>query len=209
MNTISRTFPLDPGKSARPVYEMRPVVTGADHAEAVALAEDRGRWAAARGIVLASHYADSLRDQESETVGMYEDGLLIGCLVLDWRPDLQHWGTDGREPGLFVDATHSAPGRNDQVGMLITLWLADYAARSGVPHVSCEIPWWPACEEGSLALLCHLRDLGWLILGSGSGKGGTPVSRLRLGAEARAGITALIACRVPLGSPTTAGVMSG
>ncbi|MFF1854324.1 hypothetical protein ACFVXF_32300, partial [Streptomyces sp. NPDC058219] len=118
-------------------YEMRPLLTAADRAEAAALVQERGLALAARGIDAPASHADAFRDPLAEAVGMFEGGrareVLVGCMLLH-RPLSQGCG-GGPAPGLAVSLAHTAPARTDHSGWLLTSWLADYAARAGISEV--------------------------------------------------------------------------
>ncbi|UFQ99791.1 hypothetical protein KBP30_00400 [Streptomyces sp. Go40/10] len=177
--------------SRGPAYEMLPVRTGAARAEAAALAEDTARLLAEQGIHHpAGHLSDLIRSQAT-VLGLYEDGVLVGCLVVHADPDMRHWGPDGRARGLLVSLVPPVPGRIEQVGRLLSLWLADYTARAALEWV-----WWeiPAADgsETSTTLLDTVRDLGWEVLPAVRRTDGEQVVRLRLRAEVRNALTAAI-----------------
>ncbi|WP_079185747.1 hypothetical protein [Streptomyces sp. NBRC 110465] len=183
------------------VYEMRPIVTAADREVAVALVQDRGVWLAERGLDAPALHAVAFRDPRAEAVGLYEDDdeeeVLVGCLLLHRRSVLRHRGVD--DSALTVSLAHTVPGRTDRVGWLMTMWLADYAARAGHDWVYAEAPGWHTGPDGTVGqLLSHLRDLGWQVLGSGRNPDGHRIARLRLTAAASPGLNAMIHCTVPL-----------
>ncbi|MCX4826142.1 hypothetical protein OG883_41465 [Streptomyces sp. NBC_01142] len=190
-NDGDRRQPPTDGRPTAPVYEMLPIDTDAARAEASALAEDRARLLAGQGIAVS---ADRTRDllREPGALGLYEDGILVGALVLHRDPDMRHWGADGRDPGLLVSLDPSTVGSN-QVGRLLTLWLADHAASSRLMWVWCEVPFNAGpVDEASQWLLKYLRDLGWETR---SPVGLSPTGervRLRLRAEARPALSAAI-----------------
>ncbi|GAB2882097.1 hypothetical protein GCM10027074_58030 [Streptomyces deserti] len=182
-------------------YEMRPLCTDAVRAEASALVEDRLGWLARRGLPVPARgdIPALFRDNQHEAAGLFEDDILLGCLILDRQPDLTHWGTSGAGPSLFVGHVHTLPGRSDDVVRLITLWASDHAARLGLPHVRAE-----ALARHDLSVdpiarfLNRLQHMGWEIRGTGPGTTREQVARLELHAEPRHGLTHLIRCTIPL-----------
>lgn len=183
-------------------YEMRPIVTAADREAAAALVQDRNLWLARRGLDAPALHVTAFRDHRTEAVGLYEhddgDEVLVGCLLLHREPDLRSWAVDDPAPALKVSLAHTAPGRTDRVGWLMTLWLANYAARTGIDCVYAEAPGRSTVSGGTDGrLLGHLRDLGWDMLGSGRNPDGHRVARLRLAAAPSPGLAALIYCTVP------------
>lgn len=170
----------------RPAYEMLPILTAAARAEAAALAQNTGRCLAEQRI---SHPIGQLVDlvrSQADTLGLYEDEALVCCLVVPTDPDVRHWGAEGRTPGLLVSLIPPVPGRDNQGGRPLTLWLADRAARSGVEWVWWEIPATAdATSEASTSLTDTLHDLGWEYLPPVRRADGERVTRLRLRAEAR------------------------
>lgn len=177
--------------SQKPVYEMRTMRTGAERAEAAAFAEDTALLLAQRTVDLpVGQLAGPIRSQAT-VLGLHEDGVLVGCLVVHPEPDLHHWGHDGRGRGLLVSVVPPVPGCSEQAGRLLTLWLADYAARNGL-----EWAWWelPATSNGEMSatLLDAVRDLSWEDLPAVRRSDGEQVVRLRLRAAVRDALTAVI-----------------
>ncbi|MFJ4623672.1 hypothetical protein [Streptomyces sp. NPDC088812] len=170
----------------RPAYEMLPISTGASRAEAAALAQEAALRLAEQHIDHpTSHLVDLIRSQ-ADVLGLYEDGILISCLVVPPDPDVRHWGTEGRAPGLLVSLVPPVPGGDIQGVRLLTLWLADRAARSGLECVWWEIPTTTnASSEASTSLTDTLHDLGWEYLPPIHRTDGERVKRLRLRAEPR------------------------
>ncbi|MEU7028886.1 hypothetical protein AB0A60_19620 [Streptomyces sp. NPDC046275] len=208
MNTItsSATVPVSAqghrGGRATWVYEMRPVVAAAEREVAAALVRDRNLWLSRRGHDAPALHVTAFRDHCAEAVGLYEeDGgeeILVGCLLLHREPDLRSWAVDDPARALRVSLAHTAPGRTDRAGWLMTLWLADYAARAGYDWVYAEAPGRGTGPDGTGGrLLGYLRDLGWRVLGSGRTPDGHQVVRVRLPAAASPGLAALIHCTVP------------
>ncbi|MEU1776708.1 hypothetical protein ABZ501_27280 [Streptomyces sp. NPDC019922] len=188
--------------SAAPAYEMLPITSDAARAAATALAEDRAHLLAAQGVMVPAGSTTALLS-EPGALGLYEDGSLVGCLALRTSPDMRHWGADGRDPGTLVLLDPATVGTT-QVGRLLTMWLADHAARRRLTWVWCDVPAPRGqAEEASEWLLDHLHELGWetrspTVLTSA----GDRVVRLRLRAEARAALAAAIS--VPHTSVPTA-----
>ncbi|MFI5857406.1 hypothetical protein [Streptomyces parvulus] len=185
------------------VYEMRPLRSAADREVAAALIQDRARWLGPRGLDAPTLHAAPFRDPRTEAVGLYEeddgDEVLVGCLLLHRQPAPQSWGVDDSAPALMVSLAHTAPGRTDRPGWLLTMWLADYAARAGIDWAYAEVPGWhTGATDGVARLVEHLRDLGWRVLGTGHDPDGHRVTRIRLAAAASPGLTAMIHCTVPL-----------
>ncbi|MGC4998527.1 hypothetical protein [Streptomyces sp. DT195] len=197
--------PDGPPASEQPptwAYEMRPITTAADRAVAAALIEDRRQWLAQRGLDSPARVAEAFRDPRAEAVGLYDDDrgqeILVGCLLLHRQPDPPE-GYDGSSPALTVSLAYSAPGRTARAGWLITLWLADFAARTGRKWVYAEAPGrHPRFDCTPCRLLDHLRDLDWQVLGPGHDSDGHRVVRLKLAAHAHPDLAALIHCTVPL-----------
>ncbi|MFI6113282.1 hypothetical protein [Kitasatospora sp. NPDC051164] len=174
------------------MYEVLPINTDAARAEAAALATDRVRLLAGQGITVSADRAKALL-REDGAFGFYEGGILVGALVLHRDPDMRHWGVDGRDPGLLVSLDPVTAGSN-QVGRMLTLWLADYAANSLLTWVRCEVPCKTgAVDEAAQWLLQYLRDLGWETRSPTSlSPTGERVIRLRLRAQARPALTEAI-----------------
>lgn len=198
-----------PGPAALCVYEMRPLLTDAQRAEAGALVEDRLSWLAARGVPLPGSFEGVpalFREERHQSVGLFEDDVLLGCLILDREADLGHWGRHGARRGLFLGHVHTLPERPDNIVRLITLWASDYAARHNVPYVRAEVP---AGHDPRVAttesLLSNLQDMGWEHRGTGTGTNGEPVTRLELRADPHLRLTPLILCTVPFPAQALSG----
>ncbi|MFE1190007.1 hypothetical protein [[Kitasatospora] papulosa] len=181
-----------PAAPATSVYEMLPITSDAARAAAKALAEDRAHLLAGQGITVPPARTTALL-HEPGALGLYEDGILVGCLVLRTRPDMRHWGADGHGSGIRVFLDPATVGTT-QIGRLVTMWLADHAARRGLTWVWCEVPTPRGhAEKASKWLLDHLLEFGWerrppTVLTPA----GDRVVRLRLHAEARAALAAAI-----------------
>ncbi|MEV0577206.1 hypothetical protein [Streptomyces sp. NPDC050392] len=177
------------------VYEMRTLCTDAEREEAAALVQDRQRWLTMRGLPVPARadISSMFRVSGAKPAGLFEDGLLLGCMIPHREPDLG-WG-DG--PCLFLDSVHTLPDRSDGVIRLITLWASDFAARLGVPLVRAEaLARRPLDVDPIGPFLRRLSDMGWDVRGSGAGQDGERAARLELTSEHRPGLGALIGCRV-------------
>jgi hypothetical protein len=174
---------------------MRTLCTDAERDEAAALVRDRQRWLTLRGLPVAAR-ADIpalCRDPQAEPAGLFEDGLLLACTLVQREPALG-WG-DG--PCLFLGHVHTLPGHCDDTIRLITLWASDFAARLGLPHVRAEaLARHPLDIDPISRFLNRLTDMGWDIRGSGPGQIDERVARLELAAEHRPGLSALVGCSV-------------
>ncbi|WP_445066394.1 hypothetical protein [Streptomyces sp. SAS_281] len=184
------------------MYEMRLLSTGAERAEAAALVQDRQHGLTQRGLVVPTlvDVPAKFRDPQTPAIGLFEDGLLLACMIPHALDDL-YWGTG---PCLFLDHIHTLPDHPDDLARLITLWASDCAARHDLPLVRTEML---ACgdllAEPLASLLRRLIDLGWDLRGAGPGRNGDRAARFDLRAEQRSGLSALIGCRVELhGAPT-------
>jgi hypothetical protein len=208
---------------------MRLIRSAAEQEAAAALVEARLRWLAGRSLPLpASGDIPALYfDDQADRVGLYEDDVLAGCLILDPEPDFARWGSDGLRPGLLLTHLYAAPGRSDGIGRLITLWATDYAARHGLPCVRTEALIWhlpdtdpharyrahlcamsrndrsrPApfhdhTDDGE-RFLCRLCLTGWEIRSTGSDATGERlVARLEAPAQALPRLSALLTCTLP------------
>ncbi|MFF9458098.1 hypothetical protein [Streptomyces flaveolus] len=185
------------------MYEMRPIVTAAEREAAAKLVQDRNLWLSRQGHDAPAFHVTAFRHHSAEAVGLYEeddgDEILVGCLLLYRQHAPLNWGVGDSTSHLLVSQAHTAPGRTDRAGWLLTMWLADYAARAGSDWVYAEMPGWHTGSiDGVARLLAHLRDFGWRVLGTGHDPDGHRVTSIRLAAAASAGLTALIHCTVPL-----------
>ncbi|MGW2477011.1 hypothetical protein [Streptomyces sp. NPDC001665] len=188
------------------MYEMRPLRTDAERAEAAALVQDRQRWLTQRGLAVPTlvDVPATFRDPQTPAIGLVEDGLLLACMIPQVLDDLC-WGTG---PCLFLDRIHTLPGHPDDLARLITLWASDCAARLDVPLVRAEmLVVGDLLAEPLAGLLRRLVDLGWDLHGTGPGRNGDRAARLDLHAEHRSGLDALIGCHVEL-HPTSTGRVS-
>lgn len=183
-----RVLPEDAG----PAYEMLPLNSDAACAAVEVLASDRAQLLAGQGVTVdTGRAATQLR--EPGALGLYEGSLLVGCLVLRTDPDVRHRGAGDHDAGLLVALDPATVGTT-QVGRLLTLWLADHAARKQLTWVWCEVPSpsGPAAGTGQW-LLTYLCDLGWEArYPAVRSPAGGRVVRLRLRAEARAAMAAAI-----------------
>ncbi|ROQ70251.1 hypothetical protein EDD93_4764 [Streptomyces sp. 840.1] len=176
------------------VYEMRSLHTDAERDEAAALVQDRQRWLTMRGLPVSRADISALyRDPQTRPAGLFEDGLMLACIIPQRTPDLG-WG-DG--PCLFLSCVRTLPGRSDDTIRLITLWSSDFAARLDLPLVRAEaLARRPFDVDPIAPFLRRLTDMGWDVRGSGTGQHEEQAARLELTAEQRPGLGALIDCRV-------------
>lgn len=172
-------------------YEVRSLHTDAERAEAVALVQDREHWLTLRGLPVPAQTAvpDLFRAPAAEPAGLFEDGLLLACMLLEREPALS-WG-DG--PCLFLGHVHTLPDRSDDTLRLISLWASDFAASLDLPHVRAEALARPRLDTDPIArILNRLTDMGWNLNGHGTGQIGERVTCLELTAEHRPGLSALV-----------------
>ncbi|MFJ6433335.1 hypothetical protein [Streptomyces sp. NPDC091416] len=174
---------------------MRTLCTDAERDEAAALVQDRQRWLTMRGLPVTAR-ADVpalVRNPHAKLAGLFEDGLLLACMIPQHAPDLG-WGQGSC---LFLSCIHTLPDRSDDIIQLITLWASDFAARCELPVVRAEaLARQPFDDDPIAPFLRRLTDMGWDVRGSGTGQHEERVARLELIAEQRSGLSALIACRV-------------
>ncbi|MER7728616.1 hypothetical protein [Streptomyces sp. NPDC096323] len=174
---------------------MRTLCTDAERDEAVALVQDRQRWLTMRGLPVPTR-ADVpalFHDPQAKPAGLFEDGLLLACLIPQRELDLG-WG---QGPCLFLSCIHTLPDRSDNTIQLMTLWASDFAARRDLPLVRAEAMARQPLDVDPIApFLRQLTDMGWDVRGSGTGQHGERVARLELIAEQRSGLSALIGCQV-------------
>lgn len=183
------------------IYEMRTLSTAADRDEAAALVQERQRWLTLHGLPVPARADIPALFREAQTVsaGLFEDGRLLACMIPEHTPDLG-WG---RGPCLYLGRVHTLPGQSDDITRLITLWASDFAARLDLHVARAETLAHHALEAEPLAaLLRRLTDTGWNVCGSGRGRDGDRVARLELPADHRAGLRALINCRVHAPQPS-------
>ncbi|MGW0883257.1 hypothetical protein [Streptomyces sp. NPDC002671] len=189
-------------------YQMCPLRTSAEHAEAAALVVDRLDWLTRKGLPVPSRVdvPALFRDVRTESVGLFEDGVLVCCLILDLDPNLRHWGiTDASS--VFLRHVYTLPGlAGISVARVLTLWASDVAARRGRSWVRTEallarsdLPADPVSH-----LIAYVSDLGWSHVGTGTSVGGERIARLQLAAEHRPALANVIDSTVPVptGSPS-------
>jgi hypothetical protein len=177
------------------VYEMRTLCTDAERDEAAALVQDRQRWLTMRGLPVPARadFSALFRAPQAKPAGLFEDGLLLACMIPQRDPALG-WGEG---PCLFLGCVHTLPDRSDDTVRLITLWASDFAARLDVPLVRAEaLARHPLDVDPIAPFLRRLTDMGWDVRGSGTGQHDERVARLELTAEHRPGLSALIGCQV-------------
>ncbi|MFI2415108.1 hypothetical protein [Streptomyces sp. NPDC018947] len=156
----------------------------------MALVEDATRRLADRGIDHPTDHMLGLIRSRASVTGLYDDGVLVGCLAVHPEPDLRHWNGDCPSLGVLVSVAPPMPGHNDQTARLLTLWLADRAAQHGLEWVWWEVPC--ATDLTRATLLDFLRDLGWEDLPAVRRADGERVIPLRLRAEKRPALTAAV-----------------
>ncbi|MEU6813991.1 hypothetical protein [Streptomyces sp. NPDC046860] len=184
-------------------YEMRPLRTDADWAEAAALVTDRLEWLARKYAPrIGAANVPQLSRETSVPVGLYDDGLLVCCLMLDRDPDTRRWGREDGGPALLLRHVYTLPGQGGMgVARLLTMWAADFAARSGLPWVRVEALL-AAGTATPAEVVAHLIEyvaaLGWTSLGTATGSLGERVTRLHRPAEHIPTLTVAIHCTVPL-----------
>ncbi|MEU9776608.1 hypothetical protein [Streptomyces sp. NPDC047968] len=201
--------PTIPASEPASVYLVRPMTSDAERDEAAALVEERLGWLTRRGLpVPGRRDAPALyRDTQSAAVGLFEDGELLGCLILDPRPDLGHWGTTGAGASLLLREVHTLPGRPDDTVRLLTLWAADYAARLHLPHIRAEaFARHPLDVDPIARFLDRLQHMGWEICGTGPGADGEQTAYLELRSQLHPRLTPLVGCMVPCPFPTSQSV---
>ncbi|MGW2137604.1 hypothetical protein ACWCW2_16540 [Streptomyces sp. NPDC001773] len=177
------------------MYEMRTLGTDAEQDEAAALVQDRQRWLTMRGLPVPARaeIPHLFRDPQAQPAGLFEDGLLLACMIPQRAPDLG-WG---QGPCLFLSCMHTLPDHSDDNVQLVTLWASDFAARLDLPLVRAEaLARHPLDVDPIAPFLRRLTDLGWDVRGSGTGQHEERVARLELIAEQRSGLGALIGCQV-------------
>ncbi|MYX27447.1 hypothetical protein GTY75_12425 [Streptomyces sp. SID8381] len=191
-----KRLPSEDGRLVRSAFEMRPITTRAEQAEARALVQDRLDWLAHRNLPADPAAAGLFTDSARQRVGLYEDEVLIGCMLVDADLDLRHWRKGALGPSLLLQHVYSAPGQSG-ILRLVSLWAAHYAACVGLPCLRAEIG---PLHIGPLAtlgrLLRHAQSLGWQTRGYGPGLNGDRVAYLELPAQARPGLTPLISSTV-------------
>ncbi|MGV9318249.1 hypothetical protein [Streptomyces sp. NPDC003660] len=196
-------------------YEMRPLHTGAERAEAAALVTDRLNWLDRKYRPCdssASHVPGLFREAAVPVLplGLFDDDVLICCLMLGRDPDMRCWESSDYGPALLLRHVHALPGQaSTGVARLLTLWATDYAARAGLPWVRVEALLTSGTDtpaELVAHLIAYLTGLGWTSVGKGVDADGERVARLRTPAERRPTLPDVIRCTVPL--PTTSASMT-
>ncbi|MFG3199828.1 hypothetical protein ACGFYT_27265 [Streptomyces sp. NPDC048208] len=179
-------------------YEIRSLVTDAERAEAEALIIDRLDWLARRYRTRpdAAEMIPPLFREAALPTGLFDDGVLICCLLVDRDPDVRCWGTASCGPGLLLRHVYSLPGRASAGAVrMLTLWSSDVAARMGWPWVRAEALL-AAGADTPAELIAHLSryaaNLGWTSLGTGRAVSGERVVRLHLRAELHENLSAVV-----------------
>jgi hypothetical protein len=87
---------------------MRTLCTDGERDEAAALVQDRQRWLTTRGLPVPARADISalFRDPQAKPAGLFEDGLLLACMIPQRGPHLR-WGEG---PCLFLGCVHTLPG---------------------------------------------------------------------------------------------------
>lgn len=176
-------------------YLMRPLTTPADREAAAALVQDKTLHLAERGINLPAEHAAAFRDPHTEALGLYDEhageNILVGCMLLRRGPSM-----------LTLQLAYTAATQDSHVGLLITLWAADYAARLGLQGVKAEAPVQHGAH-GDDRLLSHLETRGWRCVGSRRDAAGALTAILWLPAQASPAVGLLVTCRAPITAPGT------
>lgn len=158
-------------RAAATVYEMRTLSTDAERDEAVALVQDRQRWLTMRGLRVSARAdnAAMFRSPQAQPAGLFEDGLLLACLIPQRAPALG-WGQGAC---LFLSCVHTLPDRSDDTIQLITLWASDFAARLDLSLVRAEaLARQPFDVDPIAPFLRRLTDMGWVVrIGHGTARG--------------------------------------
>ncbi|MEV8033600.1 hypothetical protein [Streptomyces sp. NPDC086182] len=178
------------------------MLTEQDRNAVAELVEQRTRWLNDRCLTPPpGDPAAWFREPWVDSVGLFEDGLPVGCLQLNRQPDLPYWDDEIREPSLLVSLAYTAPDRKaDLVGRLMTLWAMDFAYRLGMAWVRCEVPSGSPARDGTMRmhLLDHLVTVcGWRFVRPAKERGGRPLALLQLPAQEHH-LKPLISCTVPL-----------
>ncbi|MER5549540.1 hypothetical protein ABT072_45885 [Streptomyces sp. NPDC002589] len=136
--------------------------------------EDRDRltvdltsWARARpalrphteALITLLHHSDG-----AEIITLSGDGQLLAVLHLVREPLLTAWNIPTcTEPGLLlchlVKSPHAPAG--EDIMRLVTLWSADFAARTGKQWVRGEVPLPTGTPADTNRLLALAQDIGW------------------------------------------------
>lgn len=197
-------LPTDPAPTYS-AYEMRPLRTDAERAEAAALVTDRLNWLAHRCPPQAGVATVPQLFREAsvpDAVGLFDAGILICCLMVDRHPDTRRWGNADRGPALLLRYVHSLPGQGGaRVARLLTMWAADYAARNELAWVRIEALLAARADQPAEVvahLIAYITNTGWTTHGSAANSFGERVARLHRPAERIPNLTNAIRCTVPL-----------
>ncbi|WP_037620079.1 hypothetical protein [Streptomyces aureus] len=184
---------------------MRSLRTDAERAEAVALVEDRLGWLTRHGLPkpAGADIPELFWSKELRTVGLFEDGLLLACMILGLEAGSGREGSAETGSRLLLHHVYTLPEHPDDIVRLITLWSSDYAARLDRPGVRAETyaPREPNTGP-TRRFLDRLQEMGWTVTGTAA-LFGEHVIRLELRAEARPPLLLLIRCEVPLPLPAS------
>ncbi|MGW2695667.1 hypothetical protein [Streptomyces sp. NPDC001296] len=189
-------------RSAYAAYEIRLLRTDAERDEAAALVTDRLDWLARRYQPCpAAAKIPTLFRETALPTGLFDDGVLVCCLLIGREPDVRCWGSAGCGPALLLRHVYALPGHaGPGVARLLTLWSSDYAARIGRPWVRVEALLAAGADtpaELVSHLITYVNDLGWTSTGTGPGTDGERVARLQLPAERRLNLRDVVRCTLP------------
>ncbi|MGW1006476.1 hypothetical protein [Streptomyces sp. NPDC002520] len=202
MNTQTARIPV-PASPTGAVYEMRLLRTDAERDEAAALVTDRLNWLARKHLTVPGGQGvpKFFRDAQNLPLGLFDDGVLICCLILNREPDLRHWGTAGDGPTLSLRHVYTLPGHAGiGIARRLTLWASDYAVRTDRPWVRLEalLARDTLLAEPVTHIFSCVRSLGWTSAGNGPGTNGARAVNLQMPAELRPSLPEVIRCTVPL-----------
>ncbi|MGV9789045.1 hypothetical protein [Streptomyces sp. NPDC003435] len=196
-------MPTDPVQPYA-AYELRPLRTGAERAEAAALVTDRLHWLARKyppGPAATSVSEIFRQAAVSVPLGLFDEGTLICCLTLDREPDTRCWGSASCGPALLLRHVYSLPGQGGvRVARLLTMWAADQAARSDLPWVRVEATLAAGASPADVVayLISYVTDMGWTSLGTATGSVGERITRLHRPAEHIPNLSSVVRSVVPL-----------
>ncbi|QKZ23890.1 hypothetical protein [Streptomyces chartreusis] len=125
-----------------------------------------------------------------------EDRHIFGCnVLLTTTPASTDWtAAERREHSWGMTMSHTHPAfLRDRIGWLITIWVADYAARQPDP------PQWVRCRVPHPRLMAHYRDeLGWQLVRTVLDRDRRGVALMQRRPESISAVSALIASSMPL-----------
>ncbi|WP_406011615.1 hypothetical protein OG440_39120 (plasmid) [Streptomyces sp. NBC_00637] len=136
-------------------------------------------------------------DDTSLVVALYEDDQVVGCTALLTNPVLGlGWTTEERQqPSLLMTMTHTHPDRRgDRIGLLMTMWVCDFAARLSEPRS------WVRCHVPDRGLATHYsNEMGWQEVRARTDQQGSRVYLMQCPAAPKDGLSAFICSRVAVG----------